>query len=227
MDWTPLLNGLGKGDCKTRRETFQVRDLVRLILDIWRKFALVVYTQMMKIEAFWMVRNTRNFANCAAMAYFASFYIQIMIFIIGNRTVRNQIKQWWHNSWTHVCVVCPEWVIFLVLPFSLSLLLDDNGFKGYRLWILIILPMTIIRKNRWQPGWYILLLYWRHFAAPIVCHSHWLLGFFLEIDMMWHTHQIISHSIGMINVNWFFLSLEMPSVPFTHWPLGDVITLNV
>ena len=132
MDWTPLFNGLGKGDCKTRRETFQVWYLVRLILDIWRKFALVVYTQMMKIEAFWMVRNTRNFANCAAMACFASFYIQIMIFIIGNRTVRNEFKQWWHNSWIHVCVVCPEWVIFSFyhFPYPCCWTITDLKDKG-------------------------------------------------------------------------------------------------
>ena len=34
LDLTPGFNGLGKDNCKTRRETFRFGDLVRLILDI-------------------------------------------------------------------------------------------------------------------------------------------------------------------------------------------------
>ena len=36
MDSTPGFNGLGKDNCKTKRETFQVWDMVCLILEIWR-----------------------------------------------------------------------------------------------------------------------------------------------------------------------------------------------
>ena len=39
LDFTPGFNRLGKNNCKARRETFQLWDLVRLILDIWRYIA--------------------------------------------------------------------------------------------------------------------------------------------------------------------------------------------
>ena len=39
MDLTAGFNGLGKDNCKTRRETFQFRDLVPLILNNWRYFS--------------------------------------------------------------------------------------------------------------------------------------------------------------------------------------------
>ena len=32
LDWTPGFNGLSKRNCKTRRETFQILDLMRLTL---------------------------------------------------------------------------------------------------------------------------------------------------------------------------------------------------
>ena len=36
LDFTPGFNGLGKDNCKTRRETFKFWDSVQLILDIWQ-----------------------------------------------------------------------------------------------------------------------------------------------------------------------------------------------
>ena len=36
LDFTPGLNGLGKGNCNMRRESFKFWDLVRLILEILR-----------------------------------------------------------------------------------------------------------------------------------------------------------------------------------------------
>ena len=36
LDLTPGFIGLGKGNCKTRQETFQFGDLVHLILEILR-----------------------------------------------------------------------------------------------------------------------------------------------------------------------------------------------
>ena len=33
---TTFFNAMGKGNCKTRRETFKFGDLVRLVLEIWR-----------------------------------------------------------------------------------------------------------------------------------------------------------------------------------------------
>ena len=35
---TPGFNGLGKDNCKTRRETLKFLDTVRLILEVWRYF---------------------------------------------------------------------------------------------------------------------------------------------------------------------------------------------
>ena len=35
LDLSPAFNGLDKDNCKTRRETFKFRELVRHILDIW------------------------------------------------------------------------------------------------------------------------------------------------------------------------------------------------
>ena len=36
LNLTPSFNGLGKDNCKTRRETFKFWDLASFILDIWR-----------------------------------------------------------------------------------------------------------------------------------------------------------------------------------------------
>ena len=36
LDLTPDISGLGRGSCKTRRETFKFRDLVLLISEVWR-----------------------------------------------------------------------------------------------------------------------------------------------------------------------------------------------
>ena len=36
LDLTPGFNGLGKDNCKARRETFELGDLMRLILEVWR-----------------------------------------------------------------------------------------------------------------------------------------------------------------------------------------------
>ena len=36
LDLTPGFNGLGKAKCKTRREALMFRDLVRLVLEVWR-----------------------------------------------------------------------------------------------------------------------------------------------------------------------------------------------
>ena len=37
LDLTPSFNGVGKVNCKTRRETFKFGDLVLLILEVWRQ----------------------------------------------------------------------------------------------------------------------------------------------------------------------------------------------
>ena len=41
LDLIPCFNGLGKNNCKTRRETFKFWDMMRLTLEVWRynKFA--------------------------------------------------------------------------------------------------------------------------------------------------------------------------------------------
>ena len=36
LDLTPGFNALGKDNCKTRQETFEFGDLVRLVIEIWR-----------------------------------------------------------------------------------------------------------------------------------------------------------------------------------------------
>ena len=36
LDLTPGFNGLSKDNCKTRRETFQLGDLVLLVLEVWQ-----------------------------------------------------------------------------------------------------------------------------------------------------------------------------------------------
>ena len=42
LDLTPGFNGLGKGNCKTRRESFEFGDLVWLILEIlWYSFKII------------------------------------------------------------------------------------------------------------------------------------------------------------------------------------------
>ena len=38
LDQTPGFSGLGKENCKTRRETFKLWDLVCIVLEIWRYF---------------------------------------------------------------------------------------------------------------------------------------------------------------------------------------------
>ena len=42
LDLIPSSNGLGKGNCKTKRESFKFWDLVQLILELSQQFAMLV-----------------------------------------------------------------------------------------------------------------------------------------------------------------------------------------
>ena len=55
LDWSPGFNGLGKGNCKTRRETFKFWDLVGLISEILRYCGLwlKVYRDVNSSEMAW------------------------------------------------------------------------------------------------------------------------------------------------------------------------------
>ena len=43
LDLTLAINGLGKDNCKTRRQTFKFWDLVRLVLGIWRYITILFF----------------------------------------------------------------------------------------------------------------------------------------------------------------------------------------
>ena len=43
LDWTLGFNGLGKGNCSTRRETFNFLNCVRLILQVWPYITKALY----------------------------------------------------------------------------------------------------------------------------------------------------------------------------------------
>ena len=55
LDLTPVFNGLSKDNCKTRREKFKFRDLVRLILELLRytTVCVPVAVSCFKLNYYW------------------------------------------------------------------------------------------------------------------------------------------------------------------------------
>ena len=83
LDLTRGFNGLGKGNCKTRQESFRLCDLVRIILEVWRYY---VWSIPHKVYWFHKLRVNQR-AWIIGSRYFGINTIQI------NRVV-------WSEEWS-------------------------------------------------------------------------------------------------------------------------------
>ena len=57
LGWTPGFNGLGKGNCKARRETLKFGDLVYLMFEVWRYLVASSYCSPVLTRDFPIIRN--------------------------------------------------------------------------------------------------------------------------------------------------------------------------
>ena len=90
LDLTPGFNGLGKDNCKTRRESFKFCDLVRLILEILRYIYICVYTYVyMCVYSCW---------SCPWLSESCNDTHVVFCTLLDNKFVSN-----WNWSWKCVC----------------------------------------------------------------------------------------------------------------------------